>query len=165
MQFEPFEPKRHDRASFDCGVAELNTYLKRYASQDQKRQLTRVCVLSDSDRIIGFYSLIAHSIQRDNLPKSLKLGGYDALPFLMLGRLAVDKKDQGQGFGDALIFHALKSTVAAAEHIGLIGLIVDAKNESAASFYEGFGFIRLEETPNRLVLPFTAIKKLLQQVC
>ena len=121
-------------------------------------------MLSDGDRVIGFYSLSAHSVPRDNLPKNLKLGGYGDLPFLMLGRLAVDKQYQGQGYGDTLIFHALNSTVAAAEHIGILGLIVDAKNESAISFYEGFGFTRLESTPNRLVLPFALIHNLLQQV-
>lgn len=106
----------------------------------------------------------AHSVQRVNLPKNLAIGGYNELPFLMLGRLAVDKQYQGQGYGDTLVFHALNSTVAAAEHIGILGLIVDAKNEYAVSFYEEFGFVRLETAPNRLALPFVLIQNLLRQV-
>ena len=164
FKFEPLHPSGHDRAVFDCGVPELNTYLKRYANQDQKRRLTRVYVLADGNQIVGFYSLSAHSVLQDNLPKTLNPGGYDDLPFLLLGRLAVDTKYQGQGYGDTLIFHALQSTVAAAEYIGVLGLIVDAKNETAISFYEGFGFIRLDSIPNRLVLPFAAIQGLLRQV-
>ena len=88
MKFEPLHPKQHDRVSFDCGITELNTYLKRYANQDQKRRLTRVYVLADGVRIIGFYSLSAHSVPRDDLPKNFKLDGYGDLPFLLLDRLA-----------------------------------------------------------------------------
>jgi hypothetical protein len=40
-------------------------------------------------------------------------------------------------------------------------MIVDAKDERAASFYEGFGFRRLTGTKNRLVLPLSAMDTLL----
>ena len=75
----------------------------------------------------------------------------------MLGRLAVDKKYQGQGYGDTLIVHAFKTTVDAAEKVGILGMIVDAKDDNAASFYAGFGFKRLYGPNKRLVLPITAM--------
>jgi predicted N-acetyltransferase YhbS len=81
---------------------------------------------------------------------------------LLLGRLAVALSFQGQGFGDALIIHAFKTTIDAADKIGIFGMIVDAKDERAACFYERFGFKRLTASKNRLVLPFSAIKKLVQ---
>jgi hypothetical protein len=40
-------------------------------------------------------------------------------------------------------------------------MIVDAKDEPAARFYEKFGFRPLSTSKNRLVLPFSAIKALL----
>ncbi|WP_083269082.1 GNAT family N-acetyltransferase [Bosea vaviloviae] len=83
------------------------------------------------------------------------------IPFLLLGRLAVDRQWQGQGYGDALIVHAFKTTRAAAQQIGILGMIVDAKDEKAAGFYEGFGFRRLSGTQNRLVLPLSAMDRLL----
>ncbi len=79
----------------------------------------------------------------------------------MLGRLAVDKNFQQQGYGDALIFHAFKTTMEAAEKIGISGMVVDAKDENAANFYEKFGFKRLSASPNRLVLPLTALAALI----
>jgi len=164
MKFEPLDPVRHDRAAFDCGLSALNTYLTRYANQDQKRRLTRAYVLADGKRIVGFYTLSAHSVCRDKLPQNTHLGGYGDLPFLLLDRLAVDQQYQGKGFGDVLIFHALKSTLAAAQHVGILGLIVDAKNENAVSFYEKFGFLRLIASPKRLVLPFAVIQNLLRQL-
>ena len=161
MEFEPLNPKKHDRKEFDCGVDVLNRYLQKFANQDQKRSLTRIYVLTEGEKIIGYYSLSAHSVLRDNLPANHRLGYYNNLPFLLLGRLAVDKKYQGQGYGDILIYHAFKTTLHAAESIGLLGIIVDAKDEKAASFYEGFGFIRSLGNPNRLFLPLSAIKSLL----
>ena len=160
MEFELLNPKKHDRQSFDCGVESLNLYIQKFANQDQKRSLTRVYVLADQKEIIGYYSISAHSVLRDNLPEDQKLGGYDTLPFLLLGRLAVAQKRQGQGYGDALIIHAFQTTVHAAEQVGVMGMVVDAKDDKAVSFYEGFGFMRLSGTPNRLVLPLSVIKRL-----
>ncbi len=161
MKFETLNTKEHDRKNFDCGVEALNQYLEKYANQDQKRGLTKIYILSEGDTIVGYYSLSAHSVLRDNLPKDIKIGGYGDIPFLLLGRLAVDKKYQGQGYGDALIFHAFKITMEIAEKVGILGIIVDAKNEDVISFYEGFGFKRLKATETRLVLPITALSKLL----
>jgi len=160
MLFERLDSKKHDRKSFDCGVEALNLYLQRVANQDQKRSLTKVYVLADAKRIIGYYTISAHSVTRDHLPDSIKLASYKDVPFLLLGRLAIDKGFQGQGYGDALIFHAFKTTLSAAEKIGILGMIVDAKDEKAASYYEGFGFKSLTETKNRLMLPLSVMQNL-----
>ena len=161
MIFERLDPKRHQRKSFDCGVAALNLYLQQFANQDQKRGLTRVYVLAKQQQIIGYYSICAHSVPTDELPDNTKLGGYSEAPFLLLGRLAVDQRYQGQGYGDALVFHAFSITAEAAEKIGTLGMIVDAKDEKAAGFYQKFGFQPLSASKNRLVLPFSAMKSLL----
>lgn len=147
----------HNRSGFDCGVSALNLYLQRFANQDQKRSLTKVYVLSVEKEVVGYYTLSAHSVERDQLPKDIKLGGYSDIPFLLLGRLAVDKRYQGKGYGDALIVHAFENTKHAAKQIGILGMIVDAKDENATSFYEGFGFRRLTTVNNRLVLPISAM--------
>ncbi len=161
MKFELLDPQKHDRKSFDCGVEDLNLYLQKYANQDQKRSLTRVYVLAEKEKIVGYYSISAHSVPRDNLPEHARLGGYESLPFLLLGRLAVDKKHQGKGYGDALIFHAFQTTVHAAEKIGIMGMIVDAIEEKVIAFYNNFGFIKLSGTRNRLFMTLSAMKNLI----
>ena len=162
MLFEHLNPKKHDRKSFDCGVEILNLYLQRGANQDQRRSLTKVYVLAEGKRVVGYYSISAHYVARDNLPNDIKLASYKEVPFLLLGRLAVDKDYQGHGYGDALIFHAFKITLEAAEKVGILGMVVDAKNEKAVSFYEGFGFKRLQNFTNRLVLPLSVMKTLVK---
>jgi len=160
MKFEPLDSQKHHRRDFDCGVKALNLYLKNFAGQDQKRSLSRVYVLSNDSKIIGYYSISAHSVSRDYLPDDVKVGNYHDIPFLLLGRLAVDRQYQGQGFGGALIYHAFTTTIEAADRIGILGIIVDAKDERAIKFYEGFGFKPLQASPNRLVLPLPLIRKL-----
>ena len=163
MQFERLDPKRHNRRRFDCGEEALNRYIQTLANQDQKRSLTKVTVLAKEDRIIGYYSLSAHSVDRANLPDDVPLGGYNDVPFLLLGRLAVDKDYQRKGYGDAMIFHAFSTTLEAAENVGILGVLVDAKDEKAVSFYEGFGFRRIHGSKNRLMLPLSAIAKLIRE--
>lgn len=163
MKFELLQPKKHNRDDFDCGVEPLNLYLQRVANQDQKRSLSKVYVLAEGPRVIGYYSLNAHSVTRDNLPEDRQFGNYHELPFLLLGRLAVDRQYQGLGYGDTLIFHAFTTTMDVAQKVGIMGIVVDAKNEKAASFYEGFGFKRLSSTKNRLVLPISALSKLINR--
>lgn len=155
MKFELLDGKKHDRKSFDCGVKALNVYLQQVANQDQKRGLTRIYVLAEDRQIIGYYSISAHAAPTDELPDSI--GRYHEAPFLLLGRLAVDKRHQRQGYGDSLIFHAFKTTAETAEKVGILGIIVDAKDEAIAVFYEKFGFNRLARTKNRLVLPFSVL--------
>lgn len=162
MKFERLQPDLHDRKTFDCGDAALNLYLRQFANQDQNRGLSRVYVLAEQRRIVGYYSICAYSVATDELADQARIGAYRELPFLLLGRLAVDQAFQGQGLGDALIIHAFKTSVEAAEKIGIFGMIVDAKDERAAGFYQRFGFKRLNTSKNRLVLPFSAIKKLVQ---
>jgi hypothetical protein len=55
-----------------------------------------------------------------------------------------------------MMHHAFTITKETAEKVGIIGMIVDAKNESAAAFYEGFGFRRIQGSKNRLVLPLSS---------
>ena len=161
MKFEILQPKKHNRNSFDCGVEALNLYLQKVANQDQKRSLTKVYVLAEGERVIGYYSISAHSVRKDHLPEDRQFGGYHEIPFLLLGRLAVDRDFQGLGYGDMLILHVFSTTMEAAEKVGIIGMVVDAKDENAASFYQGFGFKRLSSTKNRLVLPLLALAKLI----
>ncbi|HAK98467.1 MAG TPA: N-acetyltransferase [Rhodobiaceae bacterium] len=163
MHFELLNPKKHDRKSFDCGVEALNLYLQRAANQDSKRSITRVHVMVEGERIIGFFTLSGHSVLRDNLPDGVKISSYKDLPFLLLGRLAVDVEFQGRGYGDLLIYHAFKKTASIAEDAGILGIVVEAKDDKAASFYNGIGFLPLEATPQRMVLTIQTINSLLEQ--
>ena len=71
-QFFKIEPlgKEHDRVVFSCGNAALDKYLKKRASQDAKKKIATVFVLTASldEAVIGYYSLSATSIILADLP-------------------------------------------------------------------------------------------------
>lgn len=152
----------HDRAAFSCGAPSLDGYLQRQASQDVKRDLAACYVLTEreSATIIGYYTLNASSIELTGLPPALakKTGRYPLIPAVLLGRLAVDQRYQGQGMSGLLLMDALRRTLRTG--VGVKLMIVDALNDSAARFYEHYDFRRFADQPLRLYLPVSAIRDL-----
>ena len=161
-QIIPFN-KKYELENFDCGIEELNQYLQRYASQDLKRRIAQIFVIcpSNSEQIIGFYSLSASLIKVASLPPQMakKLPKYP-VPVCLLGRLAVDKNYQGQGIGGLLLADAIKRVVKASEIIAIYALVVSAKNETAKRFYTRYGFLELLEQNNSLFLPLKTAQNL-----
>jgi len=154
---------QHDRAAFCCGVAELDSYFRQQASQDLKRNLAAVFVLTaDSKTVAGFYSLSAHSILGTDLPAEFgaKLPRFP-LPVTLLGRMAVAESMQGQGWGEFLLFHALKRARTGSEQVASWAVVVDAK-AGVRDFYLKHGFIPLPSNPHRLFLPMKTIEKMFE---
>jgi GNAT superfamily N-acetyltransferase len=147
-----------DRSVFDCGVAALNIYLRNYALQNQKRGIVRNYVTThvESRIIVAYYSLVYAALDQKMLPPKLAkgLGRYD-IPVMLLARLAVDHREQGQGLGKALLKDAILRTMQAAQIAGLKLLLVHAKDQTAANFYSKHGFIPVINDPLKLFLPIS----------
>ncbi len=160
----PFN-KGYQKDNFDCGIAELNDYLKKYANQDIKRRIAQVFIICsyDSEEIIGFYSLSAGSISFSSLPEKVakKLPKYP-IPVSLLGRLAVHQKEQGKGIGKLLLADAIKRVIKASEFLAIYALVVEAKDERAKKFYINYGFNELIDYPNRLFLPVKTAQNLVK---
>ena len=152
--------KHHDRAVFSCGLPELDRYLARQAGQDVRRRIARVfvCTAKDSDTVLGYYTLSALAVDLRTLPQELsrKLPRHP-VPCALIGRLAVDRSVRGHGLGRMLLVDAIKQTKGASDIMGIHAVVVDAKNNTARQFYEGFGFIPLQQYPMRLFLPLGPI--------
>lgn len=93
-------------------------------------------------RVAGYYCLSSHAIVRDEAPTELSKSQPDPIPVVLLGRLAVDKEFAGIGLGASLLRHATLRAIEAAETVGIRAILVHAIDESAAMFYEKFGFTR-----------------------
>jgi ribosomal protein S18 acetylase RimI-like enzyme len=152
----------HDRTSFLCGEAALDGYIQRQATQDIRRRVAQVFVaVGDTpEKIAGYYTLSAASFEKDRLPPALvkRLPHYP-VPSAVLGRLAVDRDQQGRGLGELLLLDALRRVVRASQAIAVYAIVVDAKNERAQAFYERYGFQRLATEPRRLFLPLETVEK------
>ena len=149
--------KRHDRAAFDCGDADPNLYLQKFARQNHESGGAKCFIAAPSDapsRILGFYTLSPASLEYSRTPALAKRGlaHYD-VPVFRLGRLAVDRTAQGRGLGGALLLRAADRCIRVAEDVGGVALLIDAKNDRAARWYESYGAIRMDDSPLSLVLP------------
>ena len=82
------------------------------------------------------------------------------VPVARLARLAVDQGQQGKGLGKLLLLDALYRCHRLSEEIGSVGVIVDAKNARAQSFYGQMNFEEFPDTPLTLCLPIKAISRL-----
>lgn len=151
----------HDRRHFDSGVEALDRYIRDLASQDVRRMVSRchVACPSASIEVAGYYTLAAAEVPMSALPETMarKLPRYPSVPVVRMGRLAVDRRQRGVGLGAALIVNAVAQILRA--EIAAFALVVDAKDEGAAAFYEGRSFVRIADRV--LVLPLATARKAL----
>ena len=109
----------------------------------------------------GFYSLAMSGIRKDNLPEKYRTRFPNfPLPVARLARLAVDMNRQRQGLGELLLSDALQRCLQISASIGMLGVIVDAKDKKARDWYERYEFERLHDAPLSLWLPTTAMLRL-----
>lgn len=142
-----------DRSGFSCGQADLDRFFQHYAGQNQfKLRLAVTYVAVAGDRIVGFVTVAASSLERSSVPSARlrkKLPTYP-LPVLRVARLGVDLRAQGLGIGRALLRHALLVGLDQRDAVGCVGVLVDAKPESTA-FYGALGFERVEDVREGLM--------------
>lgn len=100
-------------------------------------------------------------IRKENLPVK-QVGRFPnfPLPVARLARLAVAIRHQRKGRGEIFLVDALQRCLRLSVEIGMVGVIVDAKDEKARGWYERYEFERLPDFPLTLWLPTTAIEKL-----
>lgn len=148
---------KHSSAIFDCGNDTLNEYLRRNASQDQRRRFA-VCYLlieSATDRMVGYYTLASGGILLNELPPHRQKGlpRYPSVPVARIGRTAIATTVQGQGLGGVLLFDAIKRASAAS--MGVYAVLVDAIDEQAVHFYQRHNLEALVSHPRTLFLPIS----------
>jgi len=120
-----------------------------------------VLVLPDGT-VAGYYTLASASVQLGELPEQTvrKLPRYPLVPATLLGRLAVDRRQQGRGYGRFLLADALHR--AARSEIASFAVIVDAKDDNVRRFYERESFLPFPDQPMKLFRPMADIKQMFE---
>jgi ribosomal protein S18 acetylase RimI-like enzyme len=159
----PLSPD-HDRLAFSCGVEALDRYLQAQAGQDIRRHIANCFVASPAHTSIvaGYYTFSAASVPIVDLPEqeTKRLPRYPVVPAALIGRLAIDRQYRGRRLGAALLFDAIER--ACRSEAAIFAVIVDAKDEQAAAFYQHHGFKRFAGRPRSLFLPTATAMKLLE---
>ena len=129
----------HGLGSFDSGVPSLDEWLRRRAMQNQTSGASRTFVACDNIRVVAYYALAASAIAPDAATGRFRRNMPDPVPVAVLGRLAIDKTQQGKGLGRALFRDAALRVLGAADSIGIRGMLVHAISDDAKAFYVGLG--------------------------
>ena len=172
FRIEHFDPARHDRADFNCGVGRLNNYLKLNAKNQQKDELTRVYVCSEegSPRILGYHSINVGMMNVDQLQRRPRgTPHHGEIPVLFLGQVAVDQGRRGKGFGSVLMHHVFQKACVIADAAGCHAIILDVISDGGEaefvrrkSWYKSFGFAAFASNPARMFLAIKQVRAAVQ---
>ncbi len=151
------------RGGFRSSSAALDLFFSKHAFDNDTRGIGRTYVLrgdpgdKSSPMVLGFFTVSMATATSDDLSQVEvhKLPRYP-MPVALIGRLATDERVRGKRHGERLLIEALRLILSAADSIGCLGIIVDAKDERAAGFYEKYGFTVLAGQaafPRRMYMP------------
>ena len=106
----------HELSGFDCGNDELNRWLIDHALASQKADLARTYLALTDTAVAGYFSLTTGSVRRESAPRRFARGmPRHPIPTILIARLAVDRRHQGQQLGSRLLAEALRLAVAASD--------------------------------------------------
>ena len=153
---------RHDSTTFDSGKEELDDWLRRFVLSSHRAGSARVYIVHRNNRIVGYYALAAASVEPADVPTRISKGlGRNPIPVILLARLAVNRDEQGQRLGAALLRDALLRALSAADKIGARAVLVHAKDDEAREFYEHFGFEASPSDPLHLLILMKDLRRML----
>ncbi|WP_339138573.1 MAG: GNAT family N-acetyltransferase [Candidatus Electrothrix sp. GW3-4] len=139
----------HDTVYFDCGVPSLNDWLCKQALRNEVSGVSRTYVVCQRQKVIAFYSFSTGSVTC--CTRSSKK--YEAIPVIVLARLAVDIERQGLGIGFGLLKDAVARSLYVTRKIEVQALVAHALNDQVKNFYARYGFTELTIDPMVLSLP------------
>jgi GNAT superfamily N-acetyltransferase len=144
----------HRLEEFRCGEPSLDNWLKQRALTNHLNGASRTFVVTDPDQcVLGYYALAAGAVAHSEAIGSVRRNMPDPVLVMVLARLAVDARAQGNKLGAALLQDAVMRVYSVAENAGVRALLVHALNEPAKRFYEYYGFRESPVHPMILMLP------------
>jgi len=163
LSLPPPEPlaDHHQVEDFISGEPSLDDWLRRRARANQASGASRTFVVSDRQKVIGYYSLASGAITVRAAPGKFRRNMPDPIPVVLLARLAVDRAYHGRGLGRAMFRDAAQRVVYAADAIGIRGIVVHAISEAAKEFYFALGFDPCPLDPMTLVVTLSDLRSTL----
>lgn len=172
ISIEHWNPVRHDRTGFDCGVDRLNNFLKLSAKKQQKDDMTRVyvAVAQDDTKILGYHAINVGTMNVDELAKKPRgAPQHGEIPVLFLGQVAVDEQAQGLGIGSILMHHVFSKACVVADEAGCHAILLDVMSDGDDSafakrkqWYEEFGFQSFVSKPARMFMTIRQVRQIIE---
>jgi len=168
QDFVALDPSHFDVKAFDCGKPDMNSYLARFAAKNMGLKLSMTWVLPGDELVMGektpiaaYYTLATCTVSREEIPTDERLPGYP-VPVVLLARLAVDHRFQGQRVGEKTLVSALRHSVTLTERgLPAMGLILDVLDDDALAFYQRFDLFQpFTDDPMRLFVPMKVVEQI-----
>jgi predicted N-acetyltransferase YhbS len=151
----------HELNDFFCGVTSLDDWLKRRARANQVSGASRTYVVADGRKVVGYYALASGAIATADSVGRFRRNMPEPIPVVVLGRLAVDRSQQGKGLGRGLFRDCALRVAQAADMIGIRGIVVQAISDQAKAFYQALGFDPSPAEPMTLMVTLADVQRLL----
>ncbi len=148
----------HGLTDFYSGTPSLDDWLRRRALANQASGATRTFVLCEDRQVVGYYALASGAVAVTAATGRFRRNMPEPIPVVLLGRLAVHQRYQGKGIGRALFRDAGLRVLAAADTIGIRGILVHAISEEAKAFYTALGFDPSPLEPLTLMVTLTDLR-------
>jgi len=149
--------KSHDRKAFDCGDAQMNDFLRRFARQSHEQNAAKTFCAIDSGvpgKILGFYTITPSAVAHEEVPATMTKGlAQHEVAGFKLARIATDASVAGLVLGGQLLAAAALRCLRISTEAGGVLLIIDAKNDRSANWYAVYGAQPLQGKPLTLVMP------------
>lgn len=142
------------RGSFDCGDNDLNDFFLNDSKIGSDQLISVTYAVEKNNELVAFFCVSNDSIRKDdttsssrrkllnNVPRNKR---YHSMPAVKIGRLATQKKFQGNGIGTQVI-DIIKVLFTDKNKTGCRFIIVDAvNNEKTLNFYIRNGFEYLNQ--------------------
>lgn len=158
---EPLD-RAHERASFSCGKALFDEFLRTLVTQYERRRLRRsyVALRPGESRVVGYYTLASGAVSFGSLsPGSARKLPRHPVPVILVARLAVATEAQGQGLGRTLLVDALGRCLDLSGRLGVHAIEVEAIDDEAKAFSEKYGFVALSDDGRHLYLPIATVQR------
>ncbi len=155
LQTHLLQTPLHDRASFDCGLEPVNSFLREQARRQMEQRINRTWVLTESalptdkpNPILGYFTLTQSTVHRENLPDDMALSRFPKypLPVVKLAWLGVSLAHQRSDLrlGELLLLEALYTARHIVQRTGLgIAVVTDPLTEASERFFCKYGFTRM----------------------
>ncbi|MGR5463453.1 GNAT family N-acetyltransferase [Photobacterium damselae] len=139
---------------FDCGVDEINKYVKtRLVREASSRLVIPYLLINEVRSLVGFFTLSSHSVEKVHLNSALKKKcPYQSFSAIMIGKLAVDIEWQGHKIGQRLISLAIHNGWLSSRDVGTLAMVLHAI-EGKEGFYKKAGFMQSKYDPTLFIYP------------
>jgi GNAT superfamily N-acetyltransferase len=168
---EPLDVARHDRSTFESGVAQVDNFFRQTAAKLTRAANLRTFVLDGGQgKVLGFYAQNASAIEYRDLPAryARTRPGHGEIPAVFISMIGVDRRVQGRGLGRDLLVDSLWRIVEAERSVGIALVLIDVLDCGDAvqvtrrkDFYLRHGFAELPGQPLRLFLPIATLRELI----